>query len=110
MNILPICRPGPFIDYSNRTFIEEPSRALNFIDPINGACDESEHWKWRYYLKQQKYNFSYGNDKQLSLNSEAYHTFANRKATDTRISESKKLTDIEAVLFDVGWSYIGALI
>ena len=109
MTTLPIARPGPFIDYSNQTFIEEPSTAQNFIDPINGACDESEHWKWRYYLRQQKYNFTYDGAKQLSMDNEAYHIFEDRKATDFQISESKKLTDEDSVLFEAGWSYIAPI-
>jgi hypothetical protein len=109
MTTLPICRPGPFINYSNNTFVEEPSTAKNFIDPINGAHDESEHWKWRYYLKQQKYNFEYGQGTIETLLDERYHTFVDRKATDIIISETKKLEDTDSVLFEAGWSYVAPI-
>jgi hypothetical protein len=119
MTTLPICRPGPFIDYSSQSFnldnpaspqrqvfVEEPLQAQNFIDPINGACDESEIWKWKYYLKAEKYNFTYGENPVLTTKDERYYIFDNRTATNTRVSESKKLTDDDSVLFDAGWSYI----
>lgn len=109
MTILPIARPGPFIDYSNSTFVEEPPQAKNFIDPINGACDESEHWKWRYYLKQQKFNFDYGGNLVLDTQDERYHTFVDRKATDIDIVESKKLVDNDQVKFEAGWSYVAPI-
>ena len=109
MTILPIARPGPFIDYSNNTFVEEPLVAKNFIDPVNGAHDESEHWKWRYYLKQEKFNFTYGGNAILETQDERYHTFVDRKATDIDIIETKKLTDDDQVKFEAGWSYVAPI-
>ena len=106
MITLPIQRPGPFIDYSTNTFVNQPSVARDFIDPINGACDESKYWKWKYYLKSQKYNFTYGENPVLTTTIEEYNTFENRDATDINITETKKLTDPDSVLFDAGWSYI----
>jgi hypothetical protein len=113
MITLPIIRPGPFINHSidpNNSanipvFVEEPAggKAFNYIDPVNGACDESEHWKWRYYLKQETYNFDYASRQQPAA--EAYHTFKNREATNITAVETKKLTDKDSVLFDAGWSY-----
>ena len=117
MTTLPIIRPGPFINYSidpnnsdnTPVFINEPSSALNFIDPVNGACDSSQYWKWRYYLKQQKYNFTYGQGTIPTLTDESYHTFEDRKGTDINTSETKKLVDADSVLFEAGWSYVAPL-
>lgn len=106
MTTLPIQRPGPFIDYSTNTFVNQPAFARDFIDPINGACDESEYWKWKYYLKSEKYNFTYGENPILTTTVEEYNTFENRKATDFNVTETKKLTDDDSVLFQAGWSYI----
>ena len=109
MTSLPIIRPGPFINHSIGPnsgfpmFINEPPFVADYIDPVNGACDESEHWKWRYYLKQEKYNFEYAAEQEVP--DEAYHTFEGREATDTDIVETKKITDPDSVLFQAGWSY-----
>lgn len=109
MTTLPIARPGPFINYSNNTFVEEPLLATNFIDPVNGACDESEYWKWQYYLKAQKFNFTYGGNVALETEDERYHTFVGRKATDIDIVETKSLTDDDQVKFEAGWSYVAPI-
>lgn len=119
MTTLPIIRPGPFINHSidpNNSanisvFVEEPANgeAFNYIDPVNGACDESEFWKWKYYLRQQKYNFDYGEPIEIETNDERYHIFENRKATDTAVSITHSLTDRDLVVFDAGWSYTAPL-
>ena len=128
MTTLPIVRPGPFINYSNqafntqnptispqkKVFVNDPSinngaPAFDYIDPVNGACDSSEYWEWKYYLKQQKYNFTYGGNIVLETSDERYHTFENRKATDTAVSVTKKLEDPDLVIFDAGWSYVAPL-
>lgn len=109
MTTLPIARPGPFIDYSSNTFIEEPADARNFIDPVNGACDESEHWKWRYYLRQEKFGFDYIGNLVINNLDEKYHTFVDRKATDIDIVETKKLIDADQAKLEAGFSYVAPI-
>lgn len=104
MAILPIARPGPFKDYSTNTFVEEPSVAQDYIDPINAAHFESENWKWRYFEKAQRYNFTYGEEPESEFEVSQYKTFEN-VGVDF-ISNDVQMSDDDSVSFLTGWSYI----